>query len=117
VFKFFNGSYTLVTTTEPGIGYWVKHIGTNTYNSCDEWPCCIQAVPNDPIPIHTGWNLISVYECPVSAGSLTTSPPALINAPVFGYSGTYFVADTLYPGYAYWLKSASNGWLNLPGCP
>ncbi len=110
VFKFSAG-YQIVTTATPGEGYWMKNSGSNVYS----YPA-IQIVPHNPIPIKTGWNLISVYKCPVVAGGLTTTPSALISGSVFGYSGGYYVATTLYPGYAYWLKSMGDGWLNIPPC-
>jgi subtilisin family serine protease len=116
VFEYLGG-YQTITTTSPATGYWMKHSGTRTYNTGDEWPMGgIQIVPNDPIPIHTGWNLISVYDCPVAAASLTTTPAGLVTGSVFGYFGGYVVADTLYPGYAYWIVSSGEGWLNIPPC-
>jgi len=116
VFEYLGG-YQTITTTSPAIGYWMKHSGTRTYNTGDEWPAGgIQVVPNDPIPIHTGWNLISVYECPIEAAGLTTTPIGLLSGSVFGYFGGYIIADTLYPGYGYWLVSSGEGWLNIPPC-
>ena len=114
VFKYFGG-YQLVNVTIPGEGYWMKHSGARTYNTGDEWPAGgIQIVPHDPIPIKAGWNIISVYENPVSAALLTTIPPGLQSGPVYGYTGGYVIASTLYPGQAYWLKSTGDGWLVIP---
>ena len=46
VFKMLGAIYTPVTTTIPGEGYWMKHIGANVYNTGDEWPAeGIQRVP------------------------------------------------------------------------
>ena len=40
------GTYTSVTSTIPGEGYWMLHTGANTYNTGDEWPAGgIQIVP------------------------------------------------------------------------
>ncbi len=116
VFKYFGG-YQIVDITTPGTGYWMKHSGVRTYNTGDEWPVGgIQTVQNEPIQIHAGWNLISIYECPVEASLLTTTPPGIQLGSVYGYVGGYIVASTLYPGYSYWLKSAADGWLYLPPC-
>jgi len=116
VFKYFNG-YQIVDVTAPGTGYWMKHTGTRTYNTGDEWPAAgIQIVNSEPIPIKAGWNLISVYECPVSAANLTTLPAGLQSGPVYGYIGGYIVATTLYPGKSYWLKSTADGLLIIPPC-
>lgn len=116
VFRFDNG-YITVTTATPGTGYWMKHSGPRTYNTGEEWPAGgIQIVNADPIPIKAGWNLISVYECPIDAGLLTTTPPGIQSGVIYGYTGGYIVATTLYPGYSYWFKSLSDGWLNVPPC-
>jgi serine protease AprX len=116
VFKYLDG-YQSVTVTTPGTGYWMKHSGTRTYNTGDEWPAGgIQIVPSDPIPIHPGWNLICVYECPVNASLITTLPPLLQSGPIYGYTSGYVIATTLNPGYAYWLKSLGEGLLILPPC-
>ncbi len=49
VFKYLGG-YQSVTTTTPGTGYWMKHSGTRTYNTGDEWPASgIQIVANTAI--------------------------------------------------------------------
>jgi serine protease AprX len=114
----FNGIYQPITSTIPGTGYWMKNNGSRIYNTGDEWPSeGIQIVENDPIQIHAGWNLIGIYECPVDINILTTSPPGLVTGSVFGYTGiSYVVANILYPGYAYWIKSMGEGWLNIPGC-
>ena len=37
VFRF-SGGYLPVTTTTPGQGYWMKHVGANTYKTGGEWP-------------------------------------------------------------------------------
>jgi hypothetical protein len=114
VFRFEAG-YQTVNFASLGEGYWMKHSGSRTYNTGDEWPSTgIQIVPNDPIPIVTGWNLISVYENPVAAANLTTSPSGLIAGHIYGYFSGYTAVDTLYPGYAYWLVSSGNGLLNIP---
>lgn len=116
VFKYDEG-YQSVSELTPGVGYWMKHSGTRTYNTGDEWPPAgIQLVPHSPIPIHTGWNLISTYECLVNTSVLTTTPPNLQTGPVYGYQDGYSIANTVYPGYGYWLKSSGDGVLNIPDC-
>ena len=116
VFRYESG-YQNVTDVTPGTGYWMKHTGDRTYNTGEEWPSGgIQIVSNDPIPIHTGWNLISVFECSVDASLLTTTPPALRLGDIYGYENGYITTNTLYPGYSYWFKSSGAGWLNMPPC-
>jgi len=114
VYKYSNG-YQLVYSATPGTGYWMKHAGTRTYNTGDEWPAGgIQIVTHDSIPVTLGWNLIGGYETIVATSNLTTTPPNLINSPVYKYSGGYQVATTLDPGYGYWVKLSEAGVINIP---
>ena len=114
VFRF-SGGYLPVTTTTPGQGYWMKHLGANTYNTGDEWPVGgIQIVPNAPIAGATGWNLIGGYELSVLTANITTTPGGLRTGQVFGYSGGYTPATNLVPGYAYWIKLTAPGSINIP---
>ncbi|MBT8380855.1 MAG: hypothetical protein KJO59_00705, partial [Ignavibacteria bacterium] len=114
VFKYSNG-YQIITSTTPGEGYWMKHLGANIYNTGDEWPAGgIEKVSNTPIPAEAGWNLIGGYENTVLTSSLTTTPPGLISGPIYEYVDGYFVATNLKPGYAYWVKLTSSGSINIP---
>ncbi|HRP94014.1 MAG: T9SS type A sorting domain-containing protein [Ignavibacteriaceae bacterium] len=115
VFRF-NAGYLSVTTATPSVGYYMKNIGTQVYNTGDEWPAGgINIVPHDPINCGSGWNLIGVYECPVVVSGITANPPGIIQSSFFGYSFGYQVVDTLYPGYGYWIKLAG-GQLIVPPC-
>lgn len=115
VFKYLGG-YQSVTTTTPGIGYWMKHSGDRTYNTGEEWPAGgIQIVPHDPIAAALGWNLIGGYENSAPTSGLTTTPPGLIDGPVYKYSGGYQIATALDPGYGYWIKLSGAGLINMPG--
>ena len=80
VFRF-SGGYLPVTTTIPGQGYWMKHLGANTYN----YPA-IQIVTHNQITAATGWNLIGGYETSVATSGITTTPTGLQTGSVFGYS-------------------------------
>jgi hypothetical protein len=94
----------------------MKHLGANVYNTGDEWPAGgIQIVAHDPINAVTGWNLVGAYENTVSTSGLTTTPPGLIDGPVYVYSGGYQVAADLMPGYGYWIKLLGDGQINIPG--
>jgi hypothetical protein len=105
----------VVTTTTPGIGYWMKHAGARTYNTGDEWPAGgINIVPHDPISGAAGWNLFGGYELSVTAANVTTNPPGLQSGPIFGYSNGYFTPTTLNPGYGYWIKLTGAGQIIIP---
>jgi len=109
VFRF-SGGYLPVTTTTPGEGYWMKHVGANTYNTGEEWPAGgIIPVANTPITGATGWNLIGGFELSVLTANITTTPGGLQTGQVFGYSGGYTPATNLVPGYGYWIKLTGAG--------
>ena len=114
VFKY-NGGYQIITTTTPGEGYWMKHIGANTYNTGDEWPAGgIQIVPHNPIAGTAGWNMIGGYENIATVTGITTNPPGLVSGPVYGYNGGYTTPATMQPGYGYWIKLSGAGNIILP---
>ena len=114
VFKY-AGGYQSVTTTTPGIGYWMKNSGARTYNTGDEWPAGgIQIVAHDPLAGASGWNLIGGYELRVQQQRITTNPPGLQSGPVYKYSGGYQIATTLDPGYGYWMKLTGAGQIIIP---
>ncbi|HSW55032.1 MAG TPA: T9SS type A sorting domain-containing protein [Ignavibacteriaceae bacterium] len=115
VFKML-GNYIPVTTTIPGEGYWMKHLGNKVYNTGDEWPAGgIQRVPHYPIAATAGWNLIGGYETAVATTSLTTTPPGLITGIIYGYSDNYQIVTTLEPGRGYFVKLNGAGQINMPG--
>ncbi len=117
VFKF-AGGYVGVPTAAPGQGYWMKHSGTNLYNTGDEWPSDgILIAPHNPIAAGAGWNLIGGYEQSAATANLTTTPPGLITGSVFKYAGSYSPAATLEPGYGYWVKLTGAGSINIPTGP
>lgn len=111
----FDGSYPSVTELVPGIGYWMKHLGARIYNTGEEWPAeGLELLRHDPINVNSGWNIFGVYEELVPTAGLTTIPSGLINGPIFGYSGGYFVASQLIPGRGYWIKLNGDGQIVIP---
>ncbi|MBK9099348.1 MAG: PKD domain-containing protein [bacterium] len=115
VFGYNNGYYT-VNTAEPTEGYWMKHTGTRTYNTGDEWPASgIIKVPHDTLQNINGWKMLGVYECPVAVVDIQTIPPNCLNLPVYGYNNGYQIVDTLYPGYGYYVKGSCSAVI-FPPC-
>jgi hypothetical protein len=115
----FNGTVYVNETpnpTTPGKGYWMKHNGTNTtYDYTD-----IGIVSHDPIPGHTNWNIIGVYENNVVTSGITTDPGGQRTGTVWGFNGTVYVnmsSGTLEPGYGYWIKLLSTCDIIIPEPP
>jgi hypothetical protein len=114
VFKHSNG-YLSVTTTTPGIGYWMRHSGSRIYNTGDEWPATgIQKVAHTPLNGTAGWNLIGGYELSVVATGVTTNPPGLQSGPIYKFSTGYLPAATINPGYGYWINLSAAGQIIIP---
>ncbi len=111
----YSSGYTVVTTTTPGIGYWMKHGGAQTYNTGDEWPAGgIETVPHDPIAGVTGWNMIGGYDNSATVAGIITNPSGLVDGPVYGYNNGYTTPTTMDPGYGYWIKLSGDGDIILP---
>ncbi|HMN18931.1 MAG TPA: hypothetical protein PKD03_15060 [Ignavibacteriaceae bacterium] len=103
VFGYDDGYYS-VTEVEPGIGYWMEHIGNQEYSTGGKWPSGgINIVNNNPISGREGWNLIGGYHFNVPVSGISTTPPGLQIGQVWSYSSTggYQVAAELEPGYGY----------------
>lgn len=89
---------------ENGRGYWVKSLGGL---------CCITggAITRDTIVVYAGWNPIGTISFPVAVSSVYTIPPGIASSSFFKYSQGYSVADTLRPGFGYWVKMSQPGLL------
>ena len=114
VYKYVGG-YQVISSTTPGEGYWMKHLGTNVYNTGDEWPVGgIQTVTHESLAASSGWNLIGGYELSVLTANITTVPSGLQSGPIYQYSGGYQEATTIEPGYGYWIKLTGAGQIIIP---
>ncbi|QQS35326.1 MAG: T9SS type A sorting domain-containing protein [Ignavibacteriales bacterium] len=111
-----SGSYSAVSLTTQGEGYWMLHNGANTYNTGDEWPAGgIEIVAHNPVVVSEGWNMIGAYEQSVPVASLTTTPSGLIvSNTIYGWNGAYFNPVNLEPGYGYWVLLSGSGVINIP---
>lgn len=67
----------------------------------------------DTIPVQAGWNLIGTISSSVLVKHIATDPPNMITSQFFGYSTSYYAADTLDPCKGYWVKVNETGLLIL----
>jgi hypothetical protein len=112
VYEFTNNRYQTTTEVTTGKGYWLKHSGNRIYNTGDEWPGTgLLSAPNLPINVTAGWNVIGVYQTPLSINSNITSPPNIISSYAYGYdiSSGFYSTYTLQPGRGYFIKFNSAG--------
>lgn len=90
----FDGTYQLVTTLEPGTGYWVKLTNGGIYSITGRnfAECSLTLAP--------GWHLVGGIN---ATATPTTEPPGEIDV-VYDFEGTYSVATEFLPGKGYWVK-------------
>jgi hypothetical protein len=72
-----------------------------------------EAIIRDSIAVVSGWNLIGSISFPVDVSTIASDPPGIRLSEFFGFEGMYVVADSIRPGYGYWVKVSSSGRLIL----
>ena len=103
-------AYFIATNIQPGIGYWVY------YDENAQLPSVGVPVERCGTVVHSGWNLVGATANPVGTGEIGVVPTTSIFE-TFGYdpaAGSYFHADTLFPGKGYWMLINGNGVLWVP---
>lgn len=95
--------YAAADSLAAGAGYWMKFPAAHLAGLTGD------AKTEDTVGVVAGWNLIGSISFPVPASSLLTNPEGMALSPVYGYAGTYLVADTLHPGKGYWVKADTAG--------
>jgi len=102
----FEGSYIQVDELNTGEGYWLK------FNEPIEYQF-EGSLPEANITLNEGWNIIGVYNSPVSTSAISTEPQNILESPFFGFDNGYSASETLLPGKGYWIKSSGEGELIL----
>ncbi|MDP2207655.1 MAG: SBBP repeat-containing protein, partial [Bacteroidota bacterium] len=102
----FDGQYQAAHRMIPGKGYWFK---------IQDGSFLFVGYPNlqETTYVYSGWNLIGSITNPLHKSSIITEPPDIITSPLYGYKTGYFIADSIIPGKAYWVKVSSPGKLIL----
>ena len=106
-FEYSGGTYVPSDTMRKSTGYWLK------FNTPDviEWKGMTNSYPT--FSVVEGWNLIGSTSEPIPVSYIASLPPGIITSNFFKYSSSYCEADTIYPGYGYWVKAAQIGSLIL----
>jgi hypothetical protein len=95
--------YVTADTLQNGTGYWLKFAAEGTVSIAGS------TIAAETIAVHSGWNLIGSMSIPVAVSGVTSIPGGLQAGNFFGYEGRYVVADTIRPGFAYWINAKGNG--------
>src|SRR5258706_2918157 len=98
----YQSGYVAKDTMVKGVGYWLK------FDADQEIGVQGSTITCDTIEIVPGWNLIGAIGAPIGVNSIVSIPPVATTSSFFGYSGSYFRADSLYPGKAYWVNPADS---------
>lgn len=88
-------------------GFWIKY-PSSVYQKFIGVP-----LEEDSMNVFAGWNLVGNLSYPLSVKDISTDPPSIISAGIFGFSGRYWLPDSLRPGKGYWVKVSENGTLKL----
>lgn len=100
-------NYVIRDSLFNGFGYWLK------FPSSQNIQMIGTSLNSITIPINSGWNLIGSLNSTISVNDIVTNPPNIISGLIYGYNNSYFVANTIEKGKAYWVKASSNGTLTL----
>ncbi len=103
----YDGSYGVATLLATGVGYWLKFSAADVA-SIDGFP-----IAHDTVGVSKGWNMIGTITTPLPVARINSEPPGIIASGIFGYDGAYVLADTLIPGFGYWVKTTAAGSLLL----
>jgi hypothetical protein len=103
----FEGTYVVKDTLKNVIGYWIKFSFPQTidFTGYDN--------NNDTVDVVDGWNMIGSLSDSLPVMNITSIPSPIITSQFFLFDRGYFVADTLIPGYGYWVKVSQAGKLIL----
>ncbi len=105
----FSGSYAPRDTMENGSGFWLK------FSSPETLLVTGAPKPVDSINVRHGWNMVGSVASPTSVSSISSIPGGIVTSQFYGYSGSYYIANSLVPGKAYWVKVNQAGVLILGG--
>lgn len=99
----YQGRYITQSDVSNGIGYWLK-FQTNESVSLTGFE-----VARDTFDVAKGWNMIGSISTSISRSSIISQPSGIIGSSIFGYNGSYFIADSILPGKGYWVKTNQSG--------
>jgi hypothetical protein len=103
----YDGGYTRKDTLKVGQGFWLK-FPSSQYIS-------IRGIQKNEIsiPLKSGWNLIGGLNGIIPVSSVQTEPPGILASSFYEYDNGYQVANNIVKGKGYWIKSNSDGFLQM----
>jgi plastocyanin len=107
----YQAGYTSRSSVTPGLGYWLKFAGGQSVDLDGG------VVSAETVTVSQGWNILGSLSTPLAVTSIQSDPGGIVTSPFYSYSGGYSTADTLQPGFGYWVKVGSAGSLILNASP
>ena len=107
----FDETYILGSTLDQGEGYWLRFDNSGS--------ATIAGTPINELTISLSedWNLVSGISFPVDVNAVYDPIQLIIPGTVYGYGFSYTTAETIEPGYGYWLRSVGEGEVFLSSGP
>ncbi|MDP6685022.1 MAG: Ca2+-dependent phosphoinositide-specific phospholipase C [Candidatus Marinimicrobia bacterium] len=109
LYGFSVGGYmnTEIDEMEMGTGYWLR------FEEAEDCTFTGEFINQTTITINDDWNLIGSISSPVNVNTILDESNLIIPGTVYGFDGGYFEAETIEPGYGYWLRSSGEGEITL----
>jgi hypothetical protein len=103
----YSGGYYSTTILDNCKGFWLKFAAGKSQVLTGTSIC------NQSCYVSTGWNMLGSASIPIDVADITTGPPGILTSSIFGYASGYYVAHTINPGHAYWVKVIEPGKIML----
>jgi photosystem II stability/assembly factor-like uncharacterized protein len=113
-----NGTFFIRDQSTHGGQFNINMKGQRSFIITGTSTAAIEIVHKIPVffSFSNGWNLVSLPLNPANdARRITTFPTASSEA--FGYSGSYYIADTMQIDHGYWIKFANTQSIGFEGTP
>jgi hypothetical protein len=105
----YDGTYKAKDSLYPGSGYWLKFAAPESFSMTG------YIFSAETLNVASGWQLIGVLSSTILANTVVTEPTDLVTSHFFGFNHGYAIADTLYSGKGYWVKTGDAGKIILSG--
>ncbi len=103
----YGAGYVAQETVLTRKGYWVRFPSDSTFGIVG-FP-----IAKDTLQVGDKWNMIGSISSPVMTSTISPTGGTTSFGSFFKYKAGYFVADTVVPGQAYWVKTSGAGGLIL----
>ena len=109
LYGFSVGGYidTDIDEMEIGSGYWLRFEEAEACTFTGEF------INQTTITINHDWNLIGGISSPLDVNTILDESNLIIPGTVYGFGDGYVQAETIEPGYGFWLRSSGEGEITL----